>query len=201
MLFRSPKLLAAIFSPDSVEKRRNTEAVETAPNQLAAARITQYTAARTLPFADVRASVREKLVAQRSMELAKQDGADKLADWKASLATATLPAAVVVSRDQPQNVPQQVLEAALRADTAALPVIMGIDLGAQGYAVLKVNAAVARTVPADPVAKQELAQYSQGWTGAENLAYYNLLKERFKAQIKVPKPERASLNSPSASIQ
>ena len=197
----NPKLLTAIFSPDSVEKKRNTEAVETAPNQLAAARITQYTAARTLPFADVRAGVREKLVAQRSMELAKKDGADKLADWKASLATATLPAAVVVSRDQPQNVPQQVLEAALRADTAALPVIMGIDLGSQGYAVLKVNAAVARAVPADGLAKQELAQYSQGWSGAENQAYYNLLKERFKAQIKVPKPERASLNSPSISGQ
>ena len=197
----NPKLLAAIFSPDSVEKKRNTEAVETAPNQLAAARITQYAAARTLPFADVRTSVREKLVAQRSIELAKKDGADKLAAWKASPAPATLPAAVVVSRDQPQNVPQQVLEAALRADTAALPVIMGIDLGAQGYAVLKVNAAVARTVPADPVAKQELAQYSQGWTGAENLAYYNLLKERFKAQIKVPKPERATLNSPAVSGQ
>ena len=196
-----PKLLTAIFSPDSVEKKRNTEAVETGPNQLAAARITQYTAARTLPFADVRTSVREKLVAQRSIELAKKEGADKLAAWKASPAAAALPAAVVVSRDQPQNVPQQVLEAALRADTAALPAMMGIDLGAQGYAVIKVNAAVARAAPAEGVAKQELAQYSQGWTGAENLAYYNLLRERFKAQIKVPKPERASLNSPSVSGQ
>ena len=195
------KLLGAIFSPDSVEKKRNTEAVETAPNQLAAARITLYTAARTLPFADVRISVREKLVAQRSIELAKKDGTDKLAAWKASPATATLPAAVVVSRDQPQNVPQQVLEAALRADTTALPAMMGIDLGSQGYAVVKVNAAVARAAPAEGVAKEELAQYSQGWSGAENLAYYNLLKERFKAQIKVPKPERANLTSPSASTQ
>ncbi len=197
----NPKLLAAIFSPDSVEKKRNTEAVETAPSQLAAARITQYTAARTLPFADVRTSVREKLVAQRSIELAKKEGADKLAAWKASPAAATLPAAVVVSRDQPQNVPQQVLEAALRADAAALPLMIGIDLGAQGYAVMRVNAAMPRAAPAEGVAKQELAQYSQGWTGAENLAYYNLLRERFKAQIKVPKPERASLNSPFASGQ
>ncbi len=195
------KLLGAIFSPESVEKKRNTEAVETAPNQLAAARITLYTAARALPFADVRPIVREKLVTQRSIELAKKEGTEKLAAWKASPAAATLPVAVTVSRDQASNVPQQVLEAALRSDTTALPVLIGVDMGAQGYAIVKVNAKVARAAPAEGVAKQELAQYLQGWTGAENLAYYNLLKERFKAQIKVPKPERANLNSPSVSVQ
>ena len=197
----NPKLLGAIFSPESVEKKRNTEAVETAPNQLAAARITQYTAARALPFDDVRATVREKLVAQRSIELAKKDGTEKLAAWKASPSAAGLSAAVTVSRDQASNVPQQVLEAALRSDTTTLPVLMGVDLGAQGYAVVRVIAAVARSAPVDSVAKQEIAQYLQGWTGAENLAYYNLLKERFKAQIKVPKPERANLNVPSVSVQ
>lgn len=48
------KFLNAIFSADSVEKKRNTEAVETAGNQLVSGRITQYTAARTLPFAEVK---------------------------------------------------------------------------------------------------------------------------------------------------
>ena len=43
----NPKLLAAIFSADSVEKKRNTEAVELAPNQLAAARITQFALGRS----------------------------------------------------------------------------------------------------------------------------------------------------------
>ena len=43
----TPKLLAAVFSQDSIEKKRNTEAVELAPNVLAAARITSYSPART----------------------------------------------------------------------------------------------------------------------------------------------------------
>ena len=195
----NPKFLTAIFSPDSVEKKRNTEAVETAPSQLAAARITQYTAARTLPFADVRTSVREKLVAQRSLELAKKDGAEKLAGWKTSPASAVWPAAVVVSRDQPQGVPPQVLDAALRSDSSAWPAVFGIDLDSQGYALVKVLSGMARPVPADAAAQQERAQYVQGWVGAENLAYYNLLKERFKAQIKVPKPERSTQNPALAS--
>ena len=60
----NPKFLNAIFSPDSVEKKRNTEAVETASSQLVSGRITQYTPARTLPLAEVKERVRERLTAQ-----------------------------------------------------------------------------------------------------------------------------------------
>jgi peptidyl-prolyl cis-trans isomerase D len=132
--------------------------------------------------------VRERVLAQRGAELARKDGMDKLAAWKAAPAGATLPDAVVVSRDQPQKQPAPVVEAALRADASALPVFMGVDLGAQGYAVVKVNKIVPRDAGADATAKQDRAQYTQWWSSAENLAYYNLLKERFKTQILVAKP-------------
>ena len=197
----NPKFLSAIFNPDSIEKKRNTEAVETASNQLAAARITQYTAARTLPLAEIRAGVRDKLVAQRGIELAKKEGVAKVAAWKANPAALTWPAALVVSRDQPQGVPPQVLDAALRSDVASLPTVFGIDLENQGYALVKVLSVVTRAPPDDSAAKQERAQYVQGWSGAENLAYYNLLKAKFKAEIKVPKPERSTPASAPVSGQ
>ncbi|HWI83440.1 SurA N-terminal domain-containing protein, partial [Ramlibacter sp.] len=38
----NPKFLAALFAPDSVEKKRNTEAVEIAPSTLVSGRVTQY---------------------------------------------------------------------------------------------------------------------------------------------------------------
>ena len=158
----NPKFLTAIFNPDSVEKKRNTEAVETAPNQLAAARITQYTAARTLPLADVRTSVRDKLVIQRSTELAKKEGVAKVAAVKANPAAATWPAALVVSRGQPQGVPPQVLDAALRSDSASWPAIFGVDLENQGYALVKVLSEVKRANRTDDAARQERAQYVQG---------------------------------------
>lgn len=195
------KFLAAVFSTDSVEKKRNTEAVETGPSQLAAARITAYMPARTLPFADVRANVREKVVAQLALQLAKKEGEMKLASLKSNAASVTLPAALVVSRDQPQSAPAQVIEAVMRADASSLPSFMGIDLGAQGFAVVKFNAVIARKPPEEAAAKQERAQYLQGWSAAEGLAYYNMLKERFKVQIKVAKPSRATLDAPVASAQ
>jgi peptidyl-prolyl cis-trans isomerase D len=184
----NPKLLSAIFSPESVEKKRNTEAVEVGPSQLVSARIVQYSPARTLPLAEVQEDVRKRLVAQRAAELAKKDGQEKLNAWKANPASASLPANVVVSREDPAKLPQEVVEAALRADPAALPALAGVDLGTQGYAVVKVNKALPRQAPNPEVAKQEVQQYTRWWTGAESLAYYNILKDRYKAQILVPKP-------------
>ena len=190
-LLANAKFLAAIFGPDAIEKKRNTEAIETAPNQLTAGRITQYQAAKTMALADVRANVRERLVASRATELAAQEGAAKLAAWKAAPGSAVMPAAQVLSRDQAQNTPPQILNAVLRADTSKLPVFVGVSMGAQGYAVVKVNQVVTRPASTEVAAKQDRAQYAQWWTAAESQAYYGLLKERFKASITVPRPARA----------
>jgi len=181
----SPKLLAAVFSQDSIEKKRNTEAVELAPNVLAAARITSYSPARTLPLDEVKARVRDQVVAQLAGERAHSEGAAKLAEWKASPEAAKLPAAIVVSRESKQTQPSALVEAALRASTQTLPAWVGVDLGASGYAVVKVE----KVLPRDAANSQNLArerdQYAQWWASAEGLAYYKLLKEKFKAEIKV----------------
>jgi peptidyl-prolyl cis-trans isomerase D len=183
------KFLSAVFSPDSLDKKRNTEAIEVAPSTLVSGRVVQYTPAHTLPFAEVKDKVRERVVAAKAAELAKKDGMDKLAAWKGAPASAQLPAAVLVSRQQTQQQPASVVEAALRADPAALPSLAGVDLGEQGYAIVKVNKVVPREAPAPDMAKQELEQYERWWTSAEGLAYYNLLKTRFKVQILVAKPD------------
>jgi len=189
----SPRFLEALFQPDSLENKRNTEATEIAASTMAAGRVTEYTSAQTLPFDTVRAQVRQMFVAEKSAELARKDGEAKLAEWKgASGAVSALSAPAVVSRDQPRNQPRQVLEAALHAPVDALPAWSGVDMAGQGFAVVKVT----RVVPRDPVdaatAKQQHQQYMETWTGAEALAYYELLKQRLKVQIKVPRPAQES---------
>ena len=184
----NPKFLNAVFAPDAVEKKRNTEALELAANQLVAGRVVKYTPARTLPLAEVIDRVRERVLAVRGAELATKQGMASLVAWKAKPATATLPETVIVSRDQTQKLSPAIVEAALRADASALPAFTGIELGNQGYAVVKINRLVPREPATEASAKQDRGQYTQWWTAAENLAYYNVLKERFKAQVKVPKP-------------
>ena len=183
------KLLEALFSSDSIENKRNTEAVEIGPSQMAAARVSTYTAARTLPLDEVRPRVRSLYIAEKSAGLARKEGEAKLAAWKSAPdnAAGLLPA-IVVSRDQPQNQPRPLVDAVLGANTATLPAWVGVDLGAQGYAAAKVNRLVPRETPNEQIALQERQQYLQWWSNAEGLAYYELLKDRFKVQIKVPRP-------------
>ena len=91
------------------------------------------------------------------------------------------------------TVPVQVVEAVLKADTSQLPTLITVDLGGQGAALAKINAVVARAKPDDAAALQERQQYSAGWSAAESQAYFNGLKEKFKASILVKKPSRSSL--------
>lgn len=183
------KFIEALFATDSLEKKRNTEAVEIGPSQLVAGRVVAYSPAKTLPLDDVRLRVRALYVAEKSAEMARQEGAAKLAAWKAAPASATgLGAALEVSREQPQNLPRTIVDAALRSPTDALPGWEGVDLGGEGYAVVKVNRVIARQAPDPQRAFQERQQYVQWLTAAEGLAYYELLKQRFKAQIKAPRP-------------
>jgi peptidyl-prolyl cis-trans isomerase D len=183
------RFLNALFSADAVEKKRNTEAVEVGANQMISGRIVQHTPARTFPLADVKDRVRERVVAQQGADLAKKEGQAKYESLKANPAGATLPEAVVISREQNQRLSAQVIEAALRADATKLPAMAGVDLGNQGYAVLRVNKVLPREVQSASAA-QDRTQVTNWWTGAEALAYYETLKNRFKVEIKVAKPAK-----------
>ena len=184
----NPKLLAALFSSDATEKKRNTEAIETGASQLVSARVARYTAAHTLPLDEVRNAVKDRLMLSRATELAKKEGAASLAAWKTNAAAASLGDSVLVSREQTSAVKGLLLSAIMRADTAALPSWVGVDLGEQGYAVVRLNKVSARNTPAAETAAQEYAQYSQWLANAELQSYYQLLKDRFKVKISVPQP-------------
>jgi peptidyl-prolyl cis-trans isomerase D len=186
------RFLEALFAPDAVERKRNTEAVEFGPNQMVSGRIVQYSPARTRPYEEVKAQVREQVVGAKAAELARKEGEAKLDAWKANAAAAELPAAVPVSRQDAGKQPKQVIEAALRADPAKLPALVGVDLGPEGYAVIKVNKLLPRDTVAPQQAQQEIAQYTRAWGTAEAMAYYEVLKQRYKAQINVPRPKEAA---------
>ena len=185
------RLINAVFAADSIEKKRNTEAIETASGQLVSARMVNYTPARTRPLAEVSEGVRQRLLAQRSAELARETGSKQLEAWKTGTDAAGLSAALVVSRDNAQGLAGPVLNAALSADPKQLPAWVGVGLGEQGYAVVKVDKVLPRQPRDAQALVQETEQYSQWWSSAESLAYYDTLKERFKVQIKVPAPKLA----------
>jgi peptidyl-prolyl cis-trans isomerase D len=178
----SAKLLEAVFANDAVRNKRNTDAVEVGPNQLASARIVEYTPARTLPLADVKDQVRERLVAEQAAALARKEGLALLAQLQKG-GDLTLPEKAVVGRAAAQGMPRNVVDAVLGADASKLPAPVGVDLGDQGYLVARVT----QVLPRDPTAASEESlqgQYLQAVANAEAQAYLAALKARYKAEIK-----------------
>jgi peptidyl-prolyl cis-trans isomerase D len=188
----SPKLLEAVFSEDAVAKKRNTAAVEVAANTLVSARIISHRPSAVRPFEDVKADVRLLWIQSQSAKLATAEGQAQLATWKKEPAQARLAAAVTVSRDQAQNQPQAVIDAALRADPAQLPALVGVDLADQGYAVVRVNKIVQRPETPAAQAEQSRQQFARIWGQAQTQAYLASLKAQFKVEILAEKPKKLS---------
>jgi peptidyl-prolyl cis-trans isomerase D len=55
------KALQAVFSEDTLKNKRNTAAIEVAPNTVLAARVTEYKPASARPLSEVSAGIRQKL--------------------------------------------------------------------------------------------------------------------------------------------
>ncbi len=191
----SAKLLQTLFAEESVSKRRNTAAVEVAPNTLVSARIVAYRPAAVRPLAEVKDEVRRQYVIEKSAELAKAEGQAKLASWKDQAAQAQVGVAVIVSRDQTQGQPQAVVDAVLRADPARLPALVGVDLGTQGFVVARVNKVVPRDASSVQQVAQSRQQMTQLWGQAESQAYLTYLKQQLKAELLVEKPQIKSADA------
>ena len=177
----SEKLLSAVFGNEAVKNKRNTEAVEVGPNQMASARIVKHEPARTLALAEVKDRVRAAVVAQQAAALARKDGEARLASARQS--DTPLPVAATVSRSQPQGLPRPVLDAILKADLTKGAATVGVDAGELGYVVARVLKVQPRE--ATPGGDEPLrAQVAQAWATAETDAYLAALKQRYKAKVK-----------------
>jgi peptidyl-prolyl cis-trans isomerase D len=178
----SAKLLEAVFGNDAVRNKRNTDAIEVGPNQLASARIVEYLPARTLPLAEVKDQVRERVVAVQAAALARKEG-QALLEQLHKGSDIGLPDSAIIGRAMAQSQPRQVIEAVLGADASKLPVPVGVDLGDQGYLVARIT----QVLPRDPAIGNEQSlqgQYAQALANAEAQAYYEALKSRYKSEIK-----------------
>ena len=189
----SAKLLDAVFGKDAVSNKRNTDAVEIGPNQLASARIVKYEPARSLPLAEVREQVLARVKIEQAAAAARKDGEARLAALRAK-PHEELPLAAIVSRAKPEGLPRNVIEEVLRADAAKLPASVGVDLGMQGYVVARIDKVLPADVPAADAAQLK-SQYAQLWTRAETQAYTQALKSRFKVELTAPKPAEAAASA------
>ena len=190
-----PSLLQAIFSEASLQKQRNTEAIEVAPSTLVSARVVKHQPAATLPLAEVKEFVKRALTQEKAAEMAKAQGEQRLTALKASTGADNLPNAIVISREKTQRQLPKVVDAVLRADPNKLPSVSGVDLGVQGFAVVRVTKILPPEAENKELMVQAQQQFTQLWGTAETQAYIAQLKTKMKAEILVPKPSAAKPKS------
>ncbi|KUZ18330.1 peptidylprolyl isomerase [Burkholderia diffusa] len=179
----NPKFLAAVFANDSVKSRNNTQAIDVGNNTLISARVTDYKPAAVPALDTIKDAVRQKVVAEQAAELAKKDGAAKLAELQKSKSADGFTVAQKVSRTQSQGLTPAALSAVYKIDAKTLPAYVGVDLGADGYAIYRVNA----VIPGTAVDPQQLAaaqqQMAQVEAQSEGEAYLAALRDRSKVKL------------------
>jgi peptidyl-prolyl cis-trans isomerase D len=178
----NPKLLAALFSSDAIQNRRNTDAIEVAPNTLVAARVVEHQPAAQRSFDEVKSAIAEELRRREASALALKDGMAKLE----KLRQGTDPGLRwgpprLVSRRDAQGLPANMLRQVVSADTAKLPAYVGVPIPDGGYALLRISKVIEEPAKAgDP---QVTARAAQLYGAAQYQAYVESLRERADIEV------------------
>jgi peptidyl-prolyl cis-trans isomerase D len=184
----SMKFMEALFGNDALNNKRSTEVISLKDNKMVSGRVVNYRPSVVQPLADVKDRVKASLTASRAAELARQEGDARLIALKAAPATVLTGAKQTVSRVQTQGLSGEVVNAILTSPSVQLPVVLGVDLKEQGYVVVKLNKVLAERDVAPLQGPQSLPQYGKVLAQAEEKAYMNALKTRYKVEMKVPAP-------------
>ncbi|MCC6870603.1 MAG: SurA N-terminal domain-containing protein [Burkholderiales bacterium] len=139
----SAKFVDALFSPDSIQGKRNTEAIEVGTNALISARILEYKAAAPRPFDEVKNEIRQQLVRKAASELAQKTGQAKLAELNAGKTDSGVGLAfgkpITVGRGQFQpGLPPDVLNRVFMVDPQKLPAYTGATNERGGFSIVRV---------------------------------------------------------------
>jgi len=138
-ILSNPKLLAEIFSADTIKSKRNTSAVEVAPGVLVAARVIEHKPPQLSPFESVQADIQRKLQREEALKLARAEGEAKLKELQAGKdAGLKWPAPLGVNRQKPGGLFPQVLDRVFRADAKKLPAYVGVETPG-GYSLVQVS--------------------------------------------------------------
>lgn len=188
----SEKFLRAVFSDDSIKSKRNTEAVEIAPNVLVSGRIVSYQPTTLKPLDQVKEQVRADVVAQEAQNLARQDGEARLKNPEGL----KFDDPRFITRTGGVNVPPALSTAVFKADVSKLPQVVGTEIPGLGYLVARINK-VAGPEKDDPQAiAQEQQRLDQMLASAQATQYIEALKKRYHVEIKRD-PSKVNANGPA----
>ncbi|MEO1765997.1 SurA N-terminal domain-containing protein [Thiobacter aerophilum] len=138
--FDNERLHAALFAEEAIKERRNTEAIEVAPNTLVAARVLEHKPAGQRPLAEVRAEISRILAREQAVKRAREQGQALLERLRKGEAVASLKfdAPRFVDRRAPAGLDAEALRTVFTAPVETLPSYMGQET-ADGYVIYRIS--------------------------------------------------------------
>jgi peptidyl-prolyl cis-trans isomerase D len=188
----TPAVIDAVFAADSVEKRRNTKAMEIGGNALVSVRVLDHHASAPIPLEVVKQNIKASLERSAAMDLARKAGQARLAELQKTPGDEGLDAPRWVGRDDPQQLPAPALASIMGLAPGNLPAFVGAEANDGAYLVVQVLS----VRPADPAPAEAANSPSQEWmrqiSSADEQGYVRALRQRLGARI-----VRSDLNVPA----
>lgn len=166
------KALEAVFSDDVLNKKRNSAAVEIAPDTLLSVRLLEYKPAGIRPLADVSGDIQQKLRQQQAAEQAAKEGRailEKLRSggkvhvpWKK---------AQTITRAQRDGLDAGLIHEILQANVDKLPAYVGVEDAQGDYELARIDA-VKDAGPIDDAKRTRYMLQLRKLTGDELLQDY-----------------------------
>lgn len=178
------KLLAALFSDDAIKSKHNTEAVETAPNTLVAARVVEHKPAELRLLDAVKADIQKKLTQEEAAKLAQKNGGDKLTRLtKGEKLDLAWSAPHAVTRQGAPRMTPEALQRIFKVPADKLPGYAGSAFPDGTYVLYRISS-VKQPVAGDAARAKALRDQYARLRGEDDLsAYLAALRERFPVKI------------------
>ena len=181
--FKNEALMNALYSKESIKDRRNTEAIEVTPNNLISARVVDYKAQSTKPFAEVKKSIEDYLKFEAAKKLVATEGeaalksvadASRKIDWQAT---------VLVDRKNTKGLSQAVTNHAYKMPTDKLPSYSGFVDSNNGYVIVKVSKVAFPNDDNEENKKEFASSYTEALSSEYLSAYLKGLKAKSSVSV------------------
>ena len=181
--FKNETLINALYSKESIKDHRNTEAIEVTPNNLISARVIDYKAQSTKPFADVKKNIEDYLKFESAKKTVASEGEAALKTIGDTSRKIDWQPAVLVDRKNTKGLSEAVINHAYKMPTDKLPSYSGFVDGNNGYVIVKVNKVAFPSDNNEDNKKAFVSDYTDALTSEYVSAYLKGLKAKANVSV------------------
>jgi peptidyl-prolyl cis-trans isomerase D len=181
--FKNETLMNALYSKESIKDHRNTEAIEVTPNNLISARVIDYKAQSTKPFADVKKNIEDYLKFESAKKTVASEGEAVLKTIGDTSRKIDWQPAVLVDRKNTKGLSEAVINHAYKMPTDKLPSYSGFVDGNNGYVIVKVNKVAFPSDNNEDNKKAFVSDYTDALTSEYVSAYLKGLKAKANVSV------------------